>query len=153
MDFLVVFFGTYLIWIEVVVVLVWLARAHKPLYTARFAALSLALSYIVGKAASLVWYDPRPFVEGNFTPLIAHAANNGFPSDHMLLAAAMAATVTYFDRKWGAALWIMAILIGFSRVAAGVHHLADIAASAVIAVAVVMIVGVIFKRFQKEVQP
>lgn len=149
MDALIVFGAKYLIWIEAVAALVWLLRAHNRTRTAVFAALSLALSYLAGKAASLLWYNPRPFVEGNFAPLIAHAANNGFPSDHMLFAAAMAATVTYFDRRWGAVLWIMAILVGLARVLAGLHHVTDIAASAVIAVIAVMIIGALFKRFRK----
>lgn len=99
-----------------------------------FSLSSLALTYTLGMLASLLWYNPRPFVEQNFTPLIAHAANNGFPSGHLLLAAACASIAFYYNRTFGLALWAVALLIGLARVLAGVHHWIDIAASIVIAI-------------------
>lgn len=89
------------------------------------------LSYILAKIGSHLYYDTRPFVVGHFIPLIPHALDNGFPSDHMLLVSAVAMIVTFYNKKLGAVLWVLALLIGFARVAAGVHHVTDIVGSIV----------------------
>src|SRR6266849_5327177 len=58
-----------------------------------FAALTLPLAYAVSKIGALFYYDPRPFVAGHYVPLIPHEPDNGFPSDHVLLCASIAAVV------------------------------------------------------------
>src|SRR3979409_1476675 len=58
-----------------------------------FAALTLPLTYIVSKIGALLYNDPRPFVAGHFIPLIPHEPDNGFPSDHVLLCAGIAALI------------------------------------------------------------
>lgn len=92
------------------------------------------LAFIISRISSIFYYDPRPFVIGHFTPLIAHAADNGFPSDHTLLAGTIAMIVWFYDKKWSIAIWILALLIGAARVYAGIHHVADIAGSILIAI-------------------
>ncbi len=90
------------------------------------------LAYAISRIASALYYNPRPFVVGHFTPLIAHAADNGFPSDHMLLAGAMAMIVWFYNKKLGATLWMIAFLIGWARVYGGIHHVVDIVGSVII---------------------
>jgi undecaprenyl-diphosphatase len=79
-------------------------------------------------------------VVGNFTPLIPHAPNNGFPSDHTLLVSAIAAICSFYSRRVGVILWVIALYVGISRVYVGVHHPVDIVGSAVIAVTVSLLV-------------
>lgn len=100
------------------------------------AAIALPLAYIVAKILSQLYYDPRPFVVGNFQPLLPHAADNGFPSDHTLLSSAIAAVVFFFNRKLGMTLLAIAFLVGASRVYAGIHHFVDIFGSMAIAMVV-----------------
>ncbi len=113
------------------------------------------LSYILAKIGGALYYDARPFVVGHFIPLIQHAADNGFPSDHMLLVSAVAMIVTFYNKKVGAALWVLALLVGFSRVAAGVHHVTDIVGSIVF----VLIAAAIYyftigkKQIEREKNP
>jgi len=94
------------------------------------------VSYIAAKLISRFYFDPRPFVVGNFTPLIPHTADNGFPSDHALLGAAIAFSIFHFNKKLGFLLLYLTALVGVARVMAGVHHATDIAGS----VAIVLIV-------------
>lgn len=89
------------------------------------------LSYILAKIGGALYYDARPFVVGHFIPLIPHAPDNGFPSDHMLLVSAIAMIVTFYNKKIGAVLWAFALLVGIARVAAGVHHVTDILGSVI----------------------
>ncbi len=86
------------------------------------ALLALGLAQI----ASLIYFSPRPFVRLHTSPLIPHGIDNGFPSDHMLLAAFVASVVFIKNKKLGLVLWIVAMLIGLGRVLALVHSPIDI---------------------------
>lgn len=113
--------------------------------------ISLPGAYAVGYIAGKLFYNARPFVVGHFTPLFSHAADNGFPSDHMLLAATIAMLGYFLSRRLGIILWILALIIGFSRVAAGVHHTLDILGSAAIAIVVVSIAQYFLKKRNRRV--
>jgi undecaprenyl-diphosphatase len=147
MNMLIVFCASYLIWFIVVAALVYLLFSKEWKRLGVFAALSLALAYAVGKVAGHLWYDPRPFVTDGTTPLIPHAANNGFPSDHMLMGATIASIIFIYNRTLGIILWVLALLVGLSRVAAGVHHYADLAGAILIAVVVVVAVEYALRRW------
>jgi undecaprenyl-diphosphatase len=94
----------------------------------------LPLAFIVSLIAAKLYYNPRPFVVGHFTPVISHAMNNGFPSDHTLLSAAIASLVWAYSRRLGLVFFGITLLIGLSRVYLGVHHLVDIVGAIVIAI-------------------
>ncbi len=98
-----------------------------------FGAIGLPFIYLTALIASHFYHNPRPFVVEHFIPLIAHADDNGFPSDHVLLASAIAAIWTIYRRRIGLVLWALALLIGVARVYVGVHHPVDIIGSIVIA--------------------
>ena len=113
------------------------------------AAISFPIIFIISRIMGALYYNPRPFVLLNVTPFVAHIADNGFPSDHTLLSAASAALVFSFNKKWGAVLFILAILVGVGRVAALVHHPVDILGS--LAAASVAMVAVYYaERFSKR---
>lgn len=135
MNILIVFAAKYLIYISVAIALVWFfcEPREKKKEILLFAAVLLPVSYAVAKVAGHFFFDPRPFVAGNFTPLIPHVPDNGFPSDHALAGAAIAFAIFRFNKKIGAFLLLLAVLVGAARVAAGVHHAVDIAASVAIA--------------------
>lgn len=146
MDALIIFCATYLVWGIVGVALVYLFFSHEWKRFSVFAAVSLVVAYGVGKLAEMLWYNTRPFVVDGTTPLIAHAANNGFPSSHTLLAATIASIIFVYNRKLGTVLWVLALAVGLSRVAAHIHHLIDIAGSVVIAVVVVWAIEYLMRR-------
>lgn len=81
---------------------------------------------IFAEIARKIYYDPRPFVVGHFTPYFSHGTDNGFVSDHTLFASFLAFSAWVYSRKASLALLALAILIGAARVIAGVHHWADI---------------------------
>lgn len=108
--------------------------------------ISLPIMYLVAKLAGLFYYDPRPFVIGNFTPLISHADDNGFPSDHTLFVAAIASVFYPFNKKGSLILFVIALAVGLSRVYVGVHHLVDILGSIVIVITVFILTYRLLKR-------
>ncbi|HEX2912734.1 MAG TPA: phosphatase PAP2 family protein [Chloroflexia bacterium] len=90
------------------------------------------LSYLLSKLATALISDPRPFIVTGQPALIKSATDNGFPSDHTLLLAIVAATLVTVNRKLGALFLGLALLVGLARVYVRVHHLWDIIGSIVI---------------------
>ncbi|MDP3731182.1 MAG: phosphatase PAP2 family protein [bacterium] len=149
-NLLIIFGAKYLLWVLVGLVLVWFLRQpkEKKKRVLFLGAVAFPLIYAVAKLIAIFYYNPRPFVVDTFTPLIPHEPDNGFPSDHTLLSAAMAAVIYPFSKKVSAISWITAILLGTSRVLAGIHHPIDIAGSIVIAILMGLIIfQILFRKF------
>ena len=108
---------------------------HRAFFAIPAGLFALAL----GMIANHLYFDPRPFVAGHFTPLVPHAPDNGFPSDHTLLVSAVAMIGTLWNRRLGMVLWILAILVAVGRVYVGVHHVLDVAGSIVISSVAVLL--------------
>ncbi|GAC1370324.1 MAG: hypothetical protein NVSMB39_3090 [Candidatus Saccharimonadales bacterium] len=116
---------------------------HQAGSKVRFLVYTLAaavLAYGLAKIGSHFISDPRPFVTDGLAPLIPHAADNGFPSDHTLITSMLAFAVFFKNRLWGSVMLLVALAVGVSRVAAHVHHPLDIAGSFVISAIAVAIV-------------
>lgn len=94
--------------------------------------LAVVVVALAVKGASLVWSDPRPFVVDGQPPLFDHPDDNGFPSDHTALAAAVSGVVLAARRLLGVALLVVSALIGVARVVAHVHHVPDVVGGFVI---------------------
>jgi undecaprenyl-diphosphatase len=91
------------------------------------------LSIILAKIGAHLFDNPRPYISDGIQPLFAHSNDpNGFPSDHTLLSAWLAFVVLYYSRSLGIFLVMVAVLVGWARVAAHVHHVVDIIGSFVI---------------------
>lgn len=153
MQNLIIIFGAkYLIYIMIVIAIgAFIFLPSKKQKKASIAAVFiLPLTFILAKALSFFFYNPRPFVVEKIAPLIEHAADNGFPSDHTLLASALAAVVFSFNKKVGTLLWVFVIIVGLSRVLAKVHHLLDVFGSIAIALLVTIIIEkLILPKLQK----
>ncbi len=102
--------------------------------------MTFPLILLVSRIAGYYIYDPRPFVVKHIHPLIAHVADNGFPSDHALLTMAIASIIFTFNKKLGIVLFSIASIVGIARVLANIHHPIDIVGSATIAIVVTVIV-------------
>ncbi len=87
-----------------------------------------AIAFILSRIASKLYYDPRPFVTEHVKPLIAHAADNGFPSDHALLTSTLTAITYFYHKKAAIVMAVLSVLIGVARVLAKVHSPLDIGA-------------------------
>ncbi len=110
-----------------------------------FSTISLVLIYLFATTAGHLYNNPRPFVVDNFTPLIPHAPDNGFPSDHVLLVSAIAAVFTYFGtRRIIISLWVIVALVAIGRVFVGVHHPIDVIASILISLLATYLTHIFF---------
>ena len=137
-DTLAIYGANYLYIVLLLIALIWFLlqpwEAKKEM--AAWGVVALPIMCVLLVVAGLVYYDPRPFVVGHFTPLIPHVPDNGFPSDHTLLCSATSSIVFFYSRKMSAVLWLLTALVGASRIYTGVHHPLDIIASVVMATVV-----------------
>jgi membrane-associated phospholipid phosphatase len=147
---LTIFVAGYLVFIEALLaaaILVPILFSRPRTEWVRWAALTaimVVLAYVFAKIGGIVYSDPRPFVTDHVRPLIAHAPDNGFPSDHALLAAALVAAVAFVRPLLALPVAAVAILVDWARVGAGLHHVADVAGSTLfvaLGAAIALVVG------------
>jgi undecaprenyl-diphosphatase len=148
MNTIFIFGAKYLFLVSIIIGIILFIKLPKTKRTSAsvFGMLSLVLTFVLGKLASVIYYNPRPFVSEHITPLVAHAPDNGFPSDHTLLVASIASIVWFYNKKAGVVLWVIALFVAVSRVFVGVHHTVDVVASMLIALLATYVVHIIQKR-------
>ena len=122
-------------------------KERKPLTL--YAIIDLALVYIAGYIAGKLYNNPRPFISEHITPIFSHLADNGFPSDHVIFTAALASIVFTYNKKLGVIMLVTSLVIGTSRVYAGVHHWIDIIGAFFIATIVSYLVYSLFNKLYK----
>jgi undecaprenyl-diphosphatase len=142
---LTIFAAQSLVYIDAAValgLLLWLAWGRpraQILHWVIAVGIMLAVGYAAAQIGGAIYNDPRPFTQDHVKPLIAHAADNGFPSDHALLAAAIAAAALLLDPIWSVPFVIAAVLVDWARVGAGIHHVQDVAGSSVLVLAATIV--------------
>ena len=122
-----------------------LEKGNKRTFLLRTLA-AAALAYGLAKLAGQFYFDARPFVSDHITPRLLHANDNGFPSDHTLITSLLGFVILTKHRTLGVIVLLVALAVGASRVAAGIHHPLDIAGSFVISAIAVGFVLAIEKR-------
>ena len=131
-----IFGATYLIFLSLIIGGIYFLKQNwkikKELFI--FGTLTFILIGIFGFLSNHLYINPRPFVVEHFTPLIPHIPDNGFPSDHTLVAFGIATIIFIFNRKLGIVLGLIALFVAISRVYVGLHHSLDVIGSFVIAV-------------------
>lgn len=113
---------------------------------------------ILGKINSLA--EKFPELASNWTkryafPYIVDMPHSwSFPSGHTSSSFAFATAVFANNKKWGIAAYVLAALIGFSRIYLGVHYCTDVLAGAVVGIIYgvigVLVVGAIIKLIKKK---
>lgn len=144
MDTLIEFGAKYLILVPIVAIFYVLYELKDNKHRRQFLTLLIiggVLSLLAAQVAEMLYDNPRPFIKDGIIPLFYATGENGFPSDHTLLASFLAFTVWQYRRNLGLALLIIAVLVGWARVAASVHHMVDVIASILITGAVSFGVG------------
>lgn len=141
-DFIVILFAEYAHYFVIGIgVFVFLMgdSGHQKWRLAKIALLSSIVAVGIDKLLNQIINSPRPFVVDGVTSLFAHVADNGFPSEHTLLAVVIALPVYLQNKKIGLVLLLIAIAIGIARVLAGVHHTIDIMGAVLIGVCAVIV--------------
>ncbi len=151
MDFLIGFTAKYLYLVIIAIAAVSFLVNKKPFARRnilKLAVISLPLAFVVARILSYFIYTSRPFVVENIKPLIGHAPDNGFPSDHTLLVMTVSAVLLIYNRKLGMTLIVLSAVVGAARILAKVHSPVDIMGSSLIAFSAVIISWVILERIK-----
>ncbi|SCF08106.1 undecaprenyl-diphosphatase [Micromonospora viridifaciens] len=118
---------------------------------------ALGLAFVTGQVVAAVSTEVRPFQTHTVHQLIPHDPGPSLPSDHATAAFAVAFAVgAFLSWRWGAALSVLAVIIGFARVWTGVHYPADVLVGALIAVAASGVVdtgGRVYDRWARRRPP
>lgn len=113
----------------IVVFVSWrLSRQQRAVLLVR-GVIVLIVSVALAQIGGAIYHEPRPFVAQHLQPLIPHANDNGFPSDHTLATCAIALLLAPFSLPAGAATLLLAAVVGIARIGCHLHSVLDIAAS------------------------
>ena len=134
---LIVFCAKYLFVVPPLLLLYALWRADNATrrQTILRGLIALGVAGGLAKGGGALYDEPRPFAALHLVPLIPHAADNGFPSDHTLLVFCCVFLLLPLSRPLAAASLVAACVVGAARVLCLLHSPLDIGASVVFAAA------------------
>lgn len=147
-DFIGIFFAEYLLYIAAVFFLVLLLINKTRLMTISVAISVFLARIIIAEPIKRIFHIARPYIAvDNVKKIIGENGDYySFPSGHTAIFFAIAMAIFYFNKKWGIVSFIIAILVGISRIYVGVHWPIDIVAGAIIGIISGIIVTKIIKR-------
>lgn len=127
-DTLIVFLGTYLIFVMIAAVGVYGFSSEKVRWLEYGLSLlgALVLGYLLARLGGLFFYHEQPYAVLTYTPLIPHDIDNAFPSDHAVVAGAIAGIASLYNRAFGLLMWLLALGVAAGRMLAGVHYPVDV---------------------------
>ena len=150
------FFTTYInLGLILSVLIISLYRKSKPL---RMAFYKLAVVFIVAALISFALKNmivrDRPFVTYPDIEKLSEAGSFSFPSGHTLetFAIVMAISIAFPKKKIIIPLLCWALLVGYSRMALGVHYPGDVIGGMIIGAAIGWMVPLIFKSHRTPVR-
>lgn len=132
---LTVFFARWLIVVEVALALVCLFSKRVELrHAVQESAWSAGIAVIITTILSHLVLRARPYLASSSVALlIPPPFNTSFPSGHTSAAFAMASALFIADRRIGTVAFVLATLVAFGRVSAGVHYPSDILGGMIVA--------------------
>ncbi len=118
----------------------WWARRDRNVRTmaaALWAPLGALLAIGLNQPLVALAHEPRPFtVFPHALVLVTRSQDYSFPSDHAVMAGAVAAGVLLTHRRLGIATAVAAVVMGFTRVYVGAHFPIDVIVGLVLGAAV-----------------
>ncbi|MDL2342402.1 MAG: phosphatase PAP2 family protein [Patescibacteria group bacterium] len=151
MHSLIIFSARYLIFLlPIIPVFVWLQlnRTDKKRFIIT-AVVGGLVTLVLAHIATHLVASPRPFMVDHVAAFFSSARDNGFPSDHTLLASLAAFLTLAYSRRLGYLTLALAGLIGWCRVLANVHHGIDVFGALVIGAISISLVVLVQNRLTK----
>lgn len=150
-DFLIVFFGEYFFYAILFVFAFFLYKNWQgniqKIYPHIISVLAAIFArFVVATLIRFFYHRPRPFLALELPHLIQDSAYS-FPSGHTIFVFALATVTYFFNKKLAYFLYISGIIIGFARVAGGVHYPSDILGGVILGIFVGLIIYTIYKNY------
>lgn len=152
MDNLIIYAAKYLILIPplIAVYVLWRQKPTSRKQTLAFILTVGLLSFLLALIAQNLYVNPRPPFKDGSVPLVKPSDYNGFPSDHTLFAAALGFGILRFAKSWGRLTLLIALVVGWARVAARVHHAIDIVGAFLVAAIAYCLTIYLFNKYSKK---
>ena len=121
----------------------WRAReagGSRRVAAALWAPLGVLLAVAVNQPIVNLTREPRPYTAMTHVEvLVARSADYSFPSDHAVMAGAVAAGVLLVDRRLGLVATLAAVVMAAVRVYVGAHYPHDVLAGLLLGAAVAVV--------------
>lgn len=113
----------------------WFTTDNKGKKVLLEGAAVVAFGLLLNQLITFFYFHPRPYMVGLCKPLILHAPETSFPSDHgtLLFGAAFALLFRSGWKSKGAFLFLIAVIGAWGRVYAGIHFPFDMLGSFAVA--------------------
>ena len=96
-------------------------------------ALPAGIAVLISETISAIYIRQRPFVAvPGVKLLVAHGADGGMPSHHVVLMTTLIAVVYLYQKKFAIFLTVLMVISGIARVAAGIHYPTDVLVAVVL---------------------
>ncbi len=148
LDFVLIFFAKYSGYFLIVFSFLFLFKNFRKYKFLPFLAFfsGILARYGTVDLVRFFYHKERPFVAENVSALIEHAPTSSFPSGHTAFFFAFSTIVFLYNKKLGYFFYAFSFLIGFSRIASGVHWPLDILAGIVAGIATGYLAWIIFRK-------
>lgn len=144
------------IWIALALLMLALGRKRGWSTTGWLVLFSMLLGLLIGEVGlKNIVCRPRPFMEWTPGPELLIPPPDGwsFPSGHSCSSFAAATTIFMKDKRWGAAAFVLAGLIAFSRVFLFVHYPTDVLAGAALGVLCALVTALVYRLIKRPARP
>ena len=115
---------------------------------------SIALVFALTLGIKTLWYIPRPCTPCSVTPANCNPfcdIDSSFPSGHAATAFVVFTSVYMtFRKRWILSLFIIPVLIAYSRIALGVHTWVDVLGGAFLGLIIPILVSIIIQKKHKS---
>lgn len=141
-DLIVMFLASFLIYFLFVGLgILWFIDGKVKKAQVKHALFACAVAYVVAVFIKYFFPTIRPFmVNGGDVGVVIPPTNGAFPSEHTIIAFALAVTIFLHDRRVGWLFLISALVIGVARIVANVHYPVDIIGGAFLGTIIAVIV-------------
>lgn len=144
---LVAFFANNLDYVFYLGVIVyWFIRTQDNRKMVVNTLLSAGIALGVNNIIGAIYHRDRPFVAHHVIQLVQHDASASFPSNHAAAAFAVASSIWLWRRKEGRIWFVLAAIIGFSRIWSGIHYPLDIVGGAISGT----VIGIIVNKTMRQ---
>lgn len=112
-----------------------------------FVLVTSVSAWVIEGVLKLLIVSPRPFlVFENVKPLFLHGGMDSFPSGHAMFFSALAVSLYFIHKRIGVLFFVVALIVGLARIAAGIHFPIDILFGYIFGIIVALIFRLIFRK-------
>ncbi|MBU0998978.1 phosphatase PAP2 family protein [Patescibacteria group bacterium] len=124
-DNLIIFLAVYFIYVVVVLAVLFLFQrfSWKEII---LLCMSAGFAFVSAKILKILFHTPRPFDIFSQVQSLFLETGYAFPSGHTAVATAVAFAIFFTNKKTGYLFMFLALIIGVTRIIAGVHFPVDI---------------------------